>query len=78
MRGGKAAFAIYNGSTCAVHYAPAPKSGNGNNLFGVHCLSSAYCVVVGAAGKANTHTGTWMAGVYKSPTWTWQPTSLLG
>jgi hypothetical protein len=80
LTGGKSAFAIYNGTnnTWALHYAPAPKSGNGNDLYGVHCLSSAYCVLAGTVGKANTDTGTWMAGVFKSPTWTWQPTSLLG
>ena len=73
LAGGKAAFAIWNGATWQLHVAPAPHTGHGNDLSGVDCLTSAYCVLTGLEGTANTNTGEGLAGVFTGPsTWTWK------
>jgi hypothetical protein len=72
LTGGRAAFAIWNGSSWALHVAPAPKSGHGNVLFGVQCLSSTYCVLAGLEGTANTNSGVPLTGVFNSPNWLWE------
>jgi hypothetical protein len=75
LTGGKAAFAIWNGSTWQLHVAPAPHTGHGNVLFGVDCVTSAYCVLTGTEGQVNTNTGEGLAVVFNSsasPAWTWK------
>jgi hypothetical protein len=72
---GRAAFAIWNGSTWQLHVAPAPPSGQGNVLLGVQCLSSAYCTLAGTQGKTNTSTNVGLAGVVNNGTWTWKTVS---
>jgi hypothetical protein len=68
--GGRAAYATWNGSSWALH-EPAPKSGQGDDLFGAQCLSSAYCVLAGVEGKANTNTGSPLTGVDNNNSWLW-------
>ncbi|MCW2932012.1 MAG: hypothetical protein JWM19_2974 [Actinomycetia bacterium] len=75
LTNGKAAFAIWNGSTWQQHIAPAPPAGQGNVLFGVKCVSTTYCVLTGSQGKANTNTGVGLGGVLNGTTWTWHTTS---
>jgi hypothetical protein len=73
LTGGRAAFAVWNGSTWQLHVAPAPRSGHGNDLFGVDCVTSAYCVLTGLEGTVNTNSGEGLTGVFTAPnTWTWK------
>jgi hypothetical protein len=72
---GKAAFAMYNGSTWKLHTEPKPPSGQGNVLLGVGCVSSAYCVLTGLQGKPTMNTVNGLAGVVSGTKWTWQTTS---
>ncbi|HEX3961449.1 MAG TPA: hypothetical protein VHZ03_33300 [Trebonia sp.] len=72
LTGGRAAFEIWNGSTWQLHVAPAPHTGHGNDLLGVDCATSAYCVLTGTEGTVNTNTGEGLAGVLSNNTWTWK------
>jgi hypothetical protein len=55
---GKAAFAIYNGSTWKLYTEPKPPAGQGNGLTGIQGKPSVD-TVHGLAGEVNGTTGTW-------------------
>jgi hypothetical protein len=66
---GKATYAVWNGSTWSVNYL-VPPSGQGNILFGTHCLTSTNCIATGTEGTYNTNTGHGLTAFWNGVKWT--------
>jgi hypothetical protein len=66
---GTAFYALWNGSTWGVRYL-YPAAHNGNQMGGIECLTSTYCVTVGNEGPYNKPSAHGLSAFWNGTDWT--------
>src|SRR5262249_8711457 len=63
----------WNGTACSIVPSPNPRTATGTFLFGVSCVTAAFCAAVGSYGQPDTAKSDPITAIWNGSTWSVAP-----